>query len=372
MGTELEVRNLKLNTWNFLYRTHRFILPEVHRQLAHWKQRALLIPDKELHEQALTSIENKTFHCEGGSVYVADAFASRHILIPLIVAFQTISDYLDNLCDRSTSLNPEDFACLHESMLDAVSLQRPLRDYYAVRKQTGEPFEDGGYLSELVQACREQITVLPGYPLVEEQILEWVALYRDLQVHKHVHPAEREGRLLQWWKMHQSKYPELRWNEFAAATGSTLGVFSLFLLASRNRITPEQLDRHKRAYFPWIAASHILLDYLIDIEEDKIGGDLNFITYYKATDDALQRLRWIAKKTREEVDLLTDISSIHAIAVDGLFGSYLSDGKVRRLALTRQFSELLLREASWRSKLFYLYSRWYRGNDVQMQAPPKR
>ena len=41
--------------------------------------------------------------------------------IQFIVAYQTISDYLDNLCDRSTSLDPADFAALHEAMTDALN-----------------------------------------------------------------------------------------------------------------------------------------------------------------------------------------------------------------------------------------------------------
>ena len=38
------------------------------------------------------------------------AFGKRANAIKFIVAYQTISDYLDNLCDRSTSLDPDDFS----------------------------------------------------------------------------------------------------------------------------------------------------------------------------------------------------------------------------------------------------------------------
>ncbi len=363
---------MKMNTWAFLRRMSRDVLPEVHEQLNHWEQQARAIPDPELRRQALASIRTKTFHCEGGSVYAAAAPNARHILIPLIVAFQTISDYLDNLCDRSTSLDADDFFCLHESMLDAVSLQRPLHNYYEVRERNGGPFEDGGYLQNLVLACREKISLLPGYAVAEQQILTWVGLYRDLQVHKHVHPSERESRLLDWWNQHHSRFPGLRWNEFAAASGSTLGVFALFLAACDDALAAEKVERQARAYFPWICSLHILLDYLVDLEEDQLGGDLNFISYYETRQEIVERLAWIAKRAREEAHRLSVRSPIHLIAVDGLLGFYLSDLKVERQSLVQQAAKSLLRLAGWRVWLFYLYSKWYRGGEMQMQMPPSR
>lgn len=67
------------------------------------------------------SIETKTFHCEGGSIYGLLASKNLEKTIRFIVAYQTISDYLDNLCDRSTSLNPDDFRVLHESIIHALT-----------------------------------------------------------------------------------------------------------------------------------------------------------------------------------------------------------------------------------------------------------
>jgi hypothetical protein len=45
------------------------VRPDVHRHLGEWKKRAEEIPNPELRKQALMSIETKTFHCEGGSIY---------------------------------------------------------------------------------------------------------------------------------------------------------------------------------------------------------------------------------------------------------------------------------------------------------------
>ena len=102
------------------------VQPVTHAYLRAWKERADKIPDPELRRQARSSIETKTFHCEGGALYGLLAREQYKDAIKFIVAYQTISDYLDNLCDRSTSQDPEDFRALHESMLQALTPDAPL------------------------------------------------------------------------------------------------------------------------------------------------------------------------------------------------------------------------------------------------------
>lgn len=74
-------------------------------------------------------------------------------------------------------------------------------------------------------------------------------LYTDLQVYKHIKPELREQALLDWWSLHKDRTPELRWNEFAAATGSTLGVFMLFLAASDQHLTDAGLPQYMHRIF---------------------------------------------------------------------------------------------------------------------------
>lgn len=336
-----------------MLRVYRDVLPGVHRELAGWRRMAEAIPDPELRRQALASMTAKRFHCEGGAVYAAAAPNpdARRGLIRLIVALQTISDYLDNLCDRSTSLNPADFRQLHQAMLDAVMPGGSVGDYYSCRRER----EDGGYLPALVRACQEEVARLPGYGAVVDEVRRLVALYADLQVHKHVAWSEREARLLAWWENYRSAHPELRWNEFAAATGSTLGMFALFLAATDPQVDGEAARRIVRTYFPWVCALHILLDYLIDQEEDRRGGDLNFVAYYRDAEEAAERLAFFARRAREAVRELPG-SRFHRLIVDGLLGLYLSDKKVRRQRAVRAVSRRLLTTSPFSTRFFYVNS----------------
>nr|WP_052339709.1 tetraprenyl-beta-curcumene synthase family protein [Gorillibacterium massiliense] len=336
-------------------RVYRHTLPGVRTALNEWRNLAERIPDAELRSQAIASIDTKKFHCQGGSVYACANPAQKDVLLALIVAFQTISDYLDNLCDRSTSLDPEDFRRLHQAMLDAVTPSAELADYYAFRDEK----EDGGYLTALVETCRSCISRLPSYPLVEEKIHYLVSLYCDLQVYKHIRKDLREEALMTWWDHHKTNYPEIYWNEFAAATGSTLGMFMLFLAASDPALKPEEGETILDAYFPYVTGLHILLDYLIDQEEDRIGGDLNFCFYYQNRTETVERIAAIVMEARKAVTRLP-APQFHRMIIEGLLALYLSDPKVREQPEVRRISAKLMHKSPLTRLFFLANSIWIR------------
>lgn len=339
--------------WQLIYRMYRYVKPTLDRTLAMWQQKAQEIPDPELRKQALASIASKRFHCEGGTVYATQVVQAADTLVPLIVAYQTISDYLDNLCDRSTSMDPVDFRQLHYSMQDALTPGAPVRDYYRYRKEK----DDGGYLEGLVHACQEQISKLPSYASIQSKVLELSSLYSDLQVYKHIAHEKREAELLAWWKKYKPLYPQIQWQEFSAVTGSTIGIFALFCLATQKKVDPVYVEALNTSYFPWICGLHILLDYLIDLEEDRIGGDLNFVSYYGSSEEALVRMQYFIEQAKASLEQLPN-PEFHRMIVEGLVAFYLADRKVNRSQpQIYTISKQLLREASGlTSFLFYLNS----------------
>ena len=348
-------RSIPQNPVSLMYRYYRYILPEVRKKLAMWRNAADRIPDSELRIQALASINSKQFHCEGGAVYATADIESRHVLISLIVAFQTISDYLDNLCDRSTSLDGDDFRALHQSMLDAVTPSAEMADYYKLHPER----EDNGYLVSLVEECRACVSKLPSYVQVQPYVRRLVGLYCDLQVHKHIHAQQREEALLAWWDIHKVEYPDLHWNEFAAATGSTLGMFMLFLSAASPDLTQQDADAISRSYFPYICGLHILLDYLIDQQEDRDGGDLNFCRYYESPEKAAKRIGYIADEAKRSAKLLQG-SGFHNMIVEGLLALYLSDPKAGLQEGVKVTRSILMRKSPLSRVFFWFNSMWVR------------
>src|SRR5699024_5749985 len=230
--------------------------------LSTWEKRAQEIPDDELRGQALSSIYTKRFHCQGGAVYGVLAGLDWQEAVRFIVSYQTICDYLDNLCDRSTSTDPEDFRQLHQALFDALTPGNAIKNYYAHRKEQ----KDGGYLADLVHTCQQIITKRTSED-VRSILFYLLQSYTDLQVHKHVAKQERVDRLKKWYKKECSQKENLSWYEFAAACGSTLGIFCIASYAIGGNMSKDRALEIYDSYFPYLQGLHILIDYYIDMED---------------------------------------------------------------------------------------------------------
>ncbi|OGP90247.1 MAG: tetraprenyl-beta-curcumene synthase [Deltaproteobacteria bacterium RBG_19FT_COMBO_43_11] len=343
---------------NLITLTTRIFLqvrPVTHHYLLEWRNRADAIPDSELRRQAQMSIDTKTFHCEGGSIYGLFAENNYQEAIKFIVAYQTISDYLDNLCDRSTSLNPDDFRALHEAMIHALTPDARPSCYYRFRKEQ----EDGGYLAALVQTCQQILRRLPNYHIAADAIRELAGYYCDLQVYKHVCDAERLPRLQKWFEQHKGSLPEMSWYELAACTGSTLGIFCIIVHLFNRDTSTELISKIKEAYFPWVQGLHILLDYLIDQEEDRAGHDLNFCFYYPDPVVLAKRLIHFYQQAQQSVSGLP-YPEFHRLINRGLLSLYLSDYKVSQQKEVRRISRKLLSIGGIKTLFFYLHCWIYR------------
>lgn len=341
--------------FGLMSKVYRRILPTAHKELAHWKKRAEEIPDLELRRQAIASIEGKTFHCEGGSILAFMSGEEYEEAIKFIVAYQTISDYLDNLCDRSTSLDPEDFSALHESMVVALTVGKEHQDYYRFRQEKN----DGGYLQELAETCQNVLEKNPHYSNIKAYLLELCCYYCDLQIHKHVKVDERIPRLQSWFEKHKSEIPDMEWYEFSACSGSTLGIFCLVSYGMSREFNEEDARKIKAGYFPYIQGLHILLDYFIDQEEDREGGDLNFCFYYENEADLFERLRHFVQEADKHTEGLPN-KRFHQLINRGLLGIYLSDEKVRSQKSVRLLAKEMIKSSGIVSLFFYMNGRAYR------------
>jgi tetraprenyl-beta-curcumene synthase len=349
--------NVPSQPWSLMKKIYKQVLPYVHEELNFWKERAEHIPNDELRTQALESIGSKTFHCEGGGIYAllsADDEWKAEV-IRFIVAYQTISDYLDNLCDRSTSLDPEDFALLHRSMEHALTPGATLENYYALR----EDQNDGGYLHDLVQTCQTILAKLPNYDQIAGSLIELEVHYSNLQIHKHVVHEERVHRLQKWFTENEDQLPSMSWYEFSACAGSTIGIFCLVSYATNEEVSSDLVEKIKEGYFPWIQGLHIMMDYLIDQEEDKVGGDLNFCFYYESKEEMMDRLLHFFTKADEAAKALPH-SKFHSLITRGLLGMYSTDAKVKNQPEVQNIFKKLMRAGGLPAYYFYWNSFVYR------------
>lgn len=334
-----------------LYHYIRYTLPEVKKSLNRWKREASFCVDPELRQQALNSICGKDFHCQGGAVFAVPYPDREEPLLRLIVAYQTLCDYLDNLCDRADCLNGHAFRELHESLIDALTPGGAKHDYY----RTYPYHSDGGYIDKMVAECRSCLQQLPSYNLVQHEIMKLTGLYIDLQVKKHIDWEVREKTLIEWANVGLDEYPQIYWNEFAAAAGSTLAVFALLGLASRDKVSPGEIQTTLNTYFPWICGLHILLDYFIDQEEDRQGGDLNFTFYYPNQGIMINRFKTFIREAHGRASRLSRTGFIKTV-IEGLLAMYFSDPKVKKQGIQNVTRELIEESGRGALRTYHLCS----------------
>ncbi|RJX27438.1 MAG: tetraprenyl-beta-curcumene synthase family protein [Dethiobacter sp.] len=356
------LKTRQFHQWSLIARYLFDILPRVEKELQGWKSFLRGCPPSPLQQQALHSIRDKRFHCQGGAVFALLNPAACQNLLPLIVSFQTISDYLDNLCDRITwehisSLRDKEkdlfmekgFRQLHDSMLASLEtgnlLHQDFYQYYPLRA-------DEGYLQGLVNCCQKNAAALPALNKVNAKVLFLTGLYCDLQSLKHLSLKYRQKRLEKWFQAYQKEFSCLLWHEFAAAAGSTLGTFVLLAMASQQNVSHDEIEKIFNCYFPWICCLHILLDYFIDQEEDRREEDLNFVSYYSSREHCCERLFFFIENSLQRAGELSD-STFHRTVVKSLLALYFSDPKIKRQKLEKTARDLL--SATGEKDIFFMY-----------------
>jgi tetraprenyl-beta-curcumene synthase len=310
-----------MNNIALIYKFVSQVFPLVKQDLCHWRKLAENSVSTSLAEQAVASIDSKSFHCLGGSIYALYPGVSSSNVVEFIVAYQTISDYLDNLVDSLQVHDEQAFAQLHLAMTEALNPEVPTSDYYLYY-----PYKnDGGYLQTLVETCRARVAGLPSYQLVKLDMLWLARLYSQLQTYKHLDSNIREAKLRAWLEPYSEEYTQVFTWELAAATGSTLGIFCLYAAASTD-LSAQAARQIREAYFPWICGLHILLDYFIDLEEDLSTDQFNFVAFYASTAEKSERLQLFVQKSLALAATLP-YPNFHKAVVQGLLAMYLSDSK---------------------------------------------
>ncbi len=116
----------------------------------------------------LIRLTHKRDHTEGAALFCVLAGSRDQRLLRLLVAYQTIWDFLDNVSERdSDEVNGRQ---LHFALVEALEPEAPISDYYR-----HNPWKnDGGYLRALVEACRESCAALPSYSRVRPHLLAGV------------------------------------------------------------------------------------------------------------------------------------------------------------------------------------------------------
>jgi tetraprenyl-beta-curcumene synthase len=271
-----------------------------------------------LRGHALEALETKRTNLDGAAAFAL--LAPRRYRGPAVraeVVFALLSDYLDTLSEQPSADPVANGLLLHLAQRAALDREAPWADYYTHHPRK----DDGGYLCELVEACRAALGELRSYRVAAPAALR---LSQHAGRFQSLNLTERYGghdQLAQWVRHESTPHSTLYWWEAAAAANSTLGILALIGAGAQPGLRESDASAIEGAYRPWVEALHTLLDSVVDEDEDAAAGQRSLLSYYESPEQAASRLAMITEQALGALASLPD-SSRHIVILSAMVGFY--------------------------------------------------
>jgi tetraprenyl-beta-curcumene synthase len=305
------------------------VFPAAHAAQRHLLSRAEAIPDPLLRADALASHNEKGSNYQGLAALAILAPAPRRAgLARGLVAYQLLLDYLDGVSERPCADPFANGLSLHRAFEVALDPDAPHQDYYELAPADS----DGGYLHELIEACRAPLRELPSYAAVRGPLLRQARLCRQSQALNHALPGGAVDERVAEWATKTAAEVGLDahfewWELLAAAAASSLNIGALLALGAAPGATAADAERVESAYFPWASGLNALLDSLVDLEEDPAHA--SHIRRYATPELAGERLAEIAAGARRRLAGLPD-APLRGAILDAMGAQYLAQPEAWR------------------------------------------
>lgn len=297
----------------------------VSQELRAWRARAEAIPDDGLRADALHAIDSKRGHTDGAALFWTIPADRNVALLRLLVAYEVIYDYLDNVSERTADEGERNGRQLFLALGDALDPDRPHADYYRFSTTS----EDGGYLRALVDDCRAGCLRLPSFAVVRPFVARETERAAVLALNHEPDPRLRDDTLRAWAA---SEFPGdawgLHWYELTAAASQSVVAFVLLALATDPTATVDDARATYDAYFPWFAYGVTMLDAYVDEAEDRLSGAHSYISHYPHHELAVLRLRESIDRASKLL-LALPRGERHAVLLGCMVAMYLSKDSAR-------------------------------------------
>jgi tetraprenyl-beta-curcumene synthase len=286
-----------------------------------WVRHAEAIADPGLRGDALAALADKRPLLDGAALFWTLPDRRNPDLLRLLVAFQVLANYHDRAGERVGGfVERADPAQTMRHFAESIDLSRAPRHY-----QPTDRHPDGGFLAELVGACRAGCRRLALYDAARPHLITAARQARSLEL-EHVADASLRPRMLRAFaKDAFDERADLEWFELAAGSSSLLTAIVVLALAAAPDSTTADLATAADAYIV-VATVSALLDNYVDYEDDRVSGSHNYLNYYGSFAAGIARLADLLRLTMRRVGRLRH-GDRHRVIVAAMIAMYLtSDG----------------------------------------------
>jgi tetraprenyl-beta-curcumene synthase len=315
----------------------------------------LAIPDAPIREDALNSIERKRGHTDGAALFSILPRRRNLTLLRLLVTYEMVWDFLDCVNERGATSGPANGRQLHRALVEALDPGGPISDYYCYHPWR----DDGGYLRELVQACRRGCVALPSYARVRPFALREAARAQVLALNHDLDGSARDASLKEWAEREfAGEADDVSWFELTGAASASLTVHAFLALAAERGCTNRDVEHTYAVYFPWLSAATTMLDSYVDQAEDALSGNHRYIAHYASQTLATQRVCELVRRSIQEARDLRN-GHRHIVIAASMVAMYLSKDSADTPAM-RPTTDTLIRSGGSLTRLLMPILRMWR------------
>jgi tetraprenyl-beta-curcumene synthase len=298
-------------------------LPAVSRETLAWRVRAGAAPDAPLREDALDALGRKRGHIDGAALFWILPRRRNRRLLALLVAYEIIWDFLDNVNERGAASGLRNGRQLHRALSDGLDPSGRISEHYRYHPWR----DDGGYLRALVELCRESCRSLPSYERIRDLVLQEATRSLVLAINHDPDPVRRDRSLQAWAQSELAARCDATWFELTGAASASLTVHALLALASEPGCRERAVAATHAVYGRWVSTVATMLDSYVDQAEDAASGDHSYIAHYR-DEAAVERVCALVRQAAQQAQALND-GARHAVLLASMVALYLSKDSAR-------------------------------------------
>lgn len=321
-----------------------------------------MIPDAGRRSDALLALSDKRASIEGASLFCILPDRRDRRLLTLLIAYQILADYLDEVDEH----NPEAaFECRYRLQALLQDALRPSEIRSSARHAV--TLADGGYLAALIACCRTSYASLPSSAAAAPLVAKATALTQVQCINHDPDPSRRKRELRAWAGSHTAAEPRLLWFEAAAAASAWLTVLAMLALAADPTYDESVCHDVYHAYHPWISLLGTMLDSYGDLLDDLARDAHSYIAYYSPGESIVRPLVLLVDRAMSRAAGCVRDAPRHQVIVASMVAMYIATADSRTPELAAVESELMS-IGGWLLSLTMLASRAW----VRLRAPSRR
>ncbi len=286
-----------INSMDYARKYTKIIYPVASRRASEYKKYTGRIKKPAIRAYALEALEKNRFDTAVSSVCSLYPNVDMALAADVMFSFQAVVQYLNTYCSGNFSNSGPFVRAMFSSLKDALNIRSDSYENYFTFFPSKD---DSGYLSILVEKCRQKVRLLPSFDIIRDHLTAFLALFIDLQIIKYSSDDDgKEIDLFSWSSIHGQKYPELSNWEFCMAIDSTLSIQLLLALATNPDLEEQKAESLNNAFFPWICGIQKILEGYINYNDNLLNGGVNYDFYYENLKEYENKVAFFINKAEE-------------------------------------------------------------------------